>query len=175
MLGCGRVLIASILLTVFETTAWCHQGLLPRTCADERSLCMSHLSTHWCVVGDHAHDGPDFAGPKPHSTEWRSNQSLLLLNSWHCSSLSGPVSNAITLSFHLLLGDLTFEQVNPTSGLLGCWCLRPVLRQSEWLSHQCALDSSQHHFHQTHLCVQWVQLLAQTGHELFPSMRAGLN
>jgi len=34
--------------------------------------------------------------------------------------LGGLVSNAITLSFYPLHGDLTFEQVSPAHGLLGC-------------------------------------------------------
>ena len=34
--------------------------------------------------------------------------------------LSSLVSNVITLSFYPLLRDLTFEQVGPTYGFLGC-------------------------------------------------------
>jgi len=80
----------------------------------------------------------------------------------------GFVANVISLSVDPLLGDPTFEQVNPVHGLLGRHWVPQVLRHLELLSHQGALDSGKHHFHQTNLCAQGVQLLVQTGHELFP-------
>lgn len=69
------------------------------------------------------------------------------------------------------LGDRTFEKVNPTYDFLGCCYVPQFLRQSEWLSSQCTLDSSKHHFHRAYLGVQSIHLLGQARQELFPLPR----